>query len=234
VLAACAPKLDLNGLPFGGGGGGGTTGGSGGPDGPTNPLDAPNEERVCLTTDARQLTFCQMTGAANLTVAFDGQMATTSDDGAFTIQLTNTIGEWIVTGTNIVTSQMPFSPSLQIPALSTNTYSDLTNSNGVVLSQGQGSIFVQITQNGGPLVNATVTASPAAQYATFYDGNNPTAWNSRSTGLYGVAWIPGLDAGSATVTVTPGTGMGSAVSVPGIAVGDGANTYVTIDIPPPL
>jgi hypothetical protein len=84
------------------------------------------------------------------------------------------------------------------------------------------------------LAGAVAGSSPAAAFATFYDGTSATQWNEDLTGMYGVAWIPGITAGSATVTVMPpatGSGSGSALTLSAPVVG-GSLTFVTASITP--
>jgi hypothetical protein len=117
--------------------------------------------------------------------------------------------------------------------LSTATYSDLTLGNGAISVPGQGDVFVQITESGSALAGAVVSVSPAPAYATYYDGNSATEWNQNDTGSHGVAWVPGITAGSATITIRPpSTGSGSATSTTlNAAIGDQTLTFVAVAIP---
>ncbi len=234
ALAGCSSKSDN--LPVGTGGGGGGGGGGALPDAPSydsrGPGDSPSaidapliNGRVCLAADPRMLTTCASTGADGLTVRLGSRAATTSADGHFTIDATDagSSAVWRVTGASIVTSIMPFS-DYQIPALATTTYDTLKANNLVSLLPGQGAIMVQLVRNGAGLAGQTAISMPSSTYEAFYDGSSPTGtWPQTSTGSNAVAWLAGLDVGTATVTAgTP------ALTTPQLPVVDGAITFWTI------
>jgi hypothetical protein len=227
-------------LPVTPGGGTGASGGQGSGSDIDAAVDALNTDgaiagRVCLAADARLLETCAASGVDGLTVTLGTGSATTGSDGSFLLfapEASDLV--WSVSGSAIVPSLMPFGPSAIIPALSQTTYQDLTDVNLVPSVTGQGAMFVQVLESGSPLAGAVAGASPAAAYATYYDGNSSTQWNEDLTGMYGVAWIPGITAGSATVTVTPpttGSGSGSAVTLSAPVV-SGTLTFVTASITP--
>jgi hypothetical protein len=233
ALAACGtsvPTLPVN--PGGGGGGGG----GGHLDAAIDSSDGGGGDagmlagRVCLAVDPRQLTQCATTGASGFTVRLGTQSATTGDDGSFTMPTPQGSAlVWHVSGATIVPSVMPAGVIPEIPALSDVTYSELTNSNGVVLAVDQGSMFARIVHAGTPLVGATALASPAAQFDTLYDSTSATAWTPSATGAHGVAWLPGLAAGTAALSVTPSGA--NAVAVATLPVEAGSITFVVADIP---
>jgi hypothetical protein len=229
VLAGCQPGLDHD-VPYNAGGGGGRGAGGAKLDAAVDSAgDGGTAARVCLAGDARQLASCASSGAGGLTVTLGARTATTAADGSFVIVPPTGVASWQVSGAAIVTSQMPFVASTSIPALSTTTFADLAAGNGVLLAPGEGSIFVRVTHGGAPLAGATVTATPPARFAAFYDGTSATQWNQNSTGAFGVAWLTGVAMGTVSITVTP-TG-GGAQSMPGVAVGDGTNTFIPVELP---
>lgn len=231
VGAACTSKPGD--YPYGGGGGGGGGIGSGQHDAAVHDGLAGDAaatiERVCVAADPRQLASCATTGAGGLTVTLGARQATTASDGTFALDPPSGVVTWHVTGAAIVPSVMPFVASRIIPALATTTFADLAASNGVLLSAGQGSVFVQVIHAGAPLAGAVATATPVPQYAPYYDGSTATAWNQNATGAHGVIWLAGVPVGTTNVAVTPAGG--TAHAIPGIPVEDGAITYVALEIP---
>ncbi|HEY5945534.1 MAG TPA: hypothetical protein VIV40_08580, partial [Kofleriaceae bacterium] len=64
-----------------------------------------------------------------------------------------------------------------------------------------GAVIARITR-GGFAVAGAVVASQQADGQIYYDGPSITEWGLDATGAYGVAWVPSMLAGSATLTVT--------------------------------
>ncbi|MEO8554439.1 MAG: hypothetical protein ABI678_30900 [Kofleriaceae bacterium] len=171
-----------------------------------------------------------MTGAAGLTVTLDGAIATTAADGTFAIDPpSGTIIHWEVTGPDLITSIMGFSAARTIPAMKDVDYFGLTSDNGVIPVAGQGDVFVHVVRAGASVPMVGATSTPLAEYPTVYDGGAPTTWTQLGTGAFGMVWIPGLAAGTTTVTLTPQTG--TAKAVPSIPIGDGALTWVSVELP---
>ena len=218
------------------GGGGGTGGSMPGPDAPSPDGSAGDggpgtlAGRVCVMSDARDAASCAATGAAGITVELGSASATTADDGTFTISVPpgNDL-VWVASRSDLETSVMPFGTVASIPALTQDAYLGLEDGNGVLLSPGQGSLFVRVLQAGVPVTGATAAISPPAQYAPFYDGTTATVWRQDATGAYGMVWIPGAPAGSADVTITPPSG--SATTLAGLPVLDGALTFAIAAVP---
>jgi hypothetical protein len=186
------------------------------------------EGRVCVLRDARDLSSCEPSGVSGLEVTLGDQSATTGADGTFLIATpTGTDLVWHVTGTNLVTSVMPFTPTPTIPAISVTGYGTLMLDNGVVLDTEQGSIFARVVSADAPLAGATVSSDPSPAFGPFYDGTDEAAWDQDATGDFGVAWLPGVT-GAATVTVTPPEGATVEATAP---VEAGAITFVTVAVP---
>ena len=77
-----------------------------------------------------------------------------------------------------------------------------------------------------------MTTNPPSANAIYYDSNNPALWNNNgTTGVNGVAWIPGIPIAPSPSreTVTPPAPAVAAIA--NIAVENGAITFVTQDIP---
>ena len=233
VLVACKSSDDDGEFPVQPGGGNGTSG---------TVLDAglavdafdPDAGtqltgRVCLVTDLRALTACATTGAGNITVTLGTRVATTLDDGRFTIMTpASTNLTWRASGAAIVPALMGFGPSTSIPAIGVEDFNDLMNANSVVPQVGDGAIVARIVRNGTPQTGVTAASTPLAQFPTKYDGPTALAWTELATAAAGTAWIPGVPIGPATITATPASGTATDVDV---RVEDQAITYVTIDLP---
>jgi hypothetical protein len=237
LVGACKQAQDADNLPVTPGGGGGGTGGQGGihRDAAIDArhLDGAVTGRACLVADARLLDTCASTGAGGLTVMLGSATALTASDGTFTLvtpQGSDLV--WTASGSAVTTSMMPFGPTPVIPVLSQNTYQDLLDANLVSSGSGQGDVFVQVLGSGAPLAGAVASSTPPAANATLYDGTTATAWNQTATGVDGVAWIPGIAPGTATIKVTPpasgggGGGSGNAVTITA-PVGSQILTFVT-------
>jgi hypothetical protein len=232
LAAGCSKSNDD--FMVGGGGGGG---GGGGVDAhrDSTSLDAPSAidanlftGRVCLTSDPRTLTdssTCPSTGVGGLTVRLGSHATTTADDGTFTI-----VGDpaaqpvWRVTGANIVSSYEPLG-YYYVPALTTAGYDNLLTSNGVTLVQGEGSIVALEFSNGAGATSVTAASTPLSRYNGFYSA--ASGWTQGSTDSHGMAWLPGINVGTATVNSTMPSGTGTImVSVPAVPVFDGGVTFV--------
>jgi hypothetical protein len=199
-------------------------------------LDAPNDGattltgRVCVVLDLRNLTSCQDTGAAGITVQLGSSTGVTLEDGTFAIARPSGSNlTWSVTGADVVPSIMPLGTVHLIPVVPVVVYDVLLDSNGVVVQELQGSVVGRVIQQALPLVGARVTATPPPQYPPFYDrANDPQIWGQLSTGPAGVFWLVGVPVGTSTITVTsPSTTM----AMLGVPVVDGAITFATVEVP---
>lgn len=185
--------------------------------------------RVCVVDDQRDLETCAVTGAGSLIVSLGGRTAVTEDDGRFTISTpggSNLV--WRVSGPGHITTVMPFGAVTKLPAVTVATYNEVMSASGVVLSIGQGSLVARVVQGGQPVVGATATVTPDAQYEPFYDGASAVEWDDDATGTYGLVWIPGAPVGTATVTVMR---AGSSSATQNFLIEDQALTFQTIEIP---
>jgi hypothetical protein len=231
LLVACKTGGGDDEFPVvpGGPGGPGTMQDAAPPDMMSVEAGATIDGRICVVADLRNLNACADSGANGITVTLGGKTATTAADGSFTIDTPSaTQLVWRASGANIVPSVMAFGPSTNIPAVGVQTYSDLLGANSVVLQNNQGSIVAKLLRNGAAVTGATMSTSPIAQYATKYDGPTATAWTELRTAGAGIAWIPGAQLGTNTVTVAPMTGTGATAM---LAVENGAITFATIALP---
>lgn len=213
--------------------------GGGGPPGGVNRTDASVANgdsgvqisgRVCLINDARNPTSCSVTGAGGLTVTLGTRTATTMADGTFTISvMTGTSNVWRVSGTGIVSSATAVIGANVIPALSSQLYTNMLAANNVVPPAGSGTIIAKLTSGGGALTNATATTTPPPSGNVFYDADDAITWDQTATGAFGAVWVPGIAAGTATLTVTNASqGQSQLMNIPVFA---DTITFVFADVP---
>jgi hypothetical protein len=105
----------------------------------------------------------------------------------------------------------------------------LQSDNGVLLSAEQGSVMMRVVQASASLTDAVVTSTPAAQFATLYDGASADEWAAAATGAHGTAWLPGFVAPSVELSVTPPGGSATSAGV--VPVEAGAITFAVAVIP---
>jgi len=234
LLTACGDKETTFDNIVPGGGGGGTTGSR--PDAPTSDgADASTtiSGHVCLLlTNQQTLTSCATTGAGNLTVTLGTATAMTADDGAFTLtRPASTTGlNYLVTGTNLKTSLVPFSSTItSLPAINTADYEAMTVANNTANpGTTSGALFVQIKRGTSIVTGATVESQPAADAVVLYDGTTSATWTTTATSTYGVAWLSSISATSTTLTVTSNSTPTMFANIP---LQNGAITYVFAEIP---
>lgn len=206
ACAACGKDVEMYPISPGGGGGGGTTFVDAAVDAPGGDGGTMITGRVCLISDARNPTACASTGATNLTVMLGTQTAMTAADGAFTItRPTGTNLAWRVSGAGIVASAQPTPSGSTIPALSQAVYETMIAASSAPSGDNTGAIIAKLTQNGVAIQGATAATTPAPLGNVYYDGASIDAWELDSTGSFGVVWVPGLDAGTASMQVGTAT-----------------------------
>lgn len=212
VLAAACGGDDGGGFPIMPGGGG-----SGSSTNPDAAVDDGGDAstmiagRVCLISDARTPTACAATGADGFTVSLDAQQATTAADGSFTLARpsgSNLV--WRVTGTGIEPSAMVYSASAPatIPALTSLVYGDMLAAMQPTVGNTDGAVIARVTRGTSPVSGIVVSTSPLSTSGTYYDGASTIDWNDVATGANGVAWIPGMPAGTATLAFDTGGSNG--------------------------
>jgi hypothetical protein len=199
--------------------------------GPLPDLPPPPPEMLggaaCVLSDLRMLTACTPNAASGLTVAIGTASVTTNSDGSFTIEKPADATEWIVSGTGIVTSHIPFDPkdtTRRLPAMKDTDYNDLLLANGVVQQAGQGSLVVHaVTSTGSAVLGATAAVNGSGAQ-TFYDGSDATVWDTDATGANGIAWLPTSPTGPQTLLVTAQSGTKSFDA----SIVEQAITFVTV------
>ena len=233
VLGACSKTVDdYQVIP-----------GQGGPNGGSNTIgvDAVTDTvpgsqisaRVCLLTDPRDLTSCAPTGAANLTVKLGTVMASTVDDGSFTIATPSGSNlSWSITGAGIEASLVPYSTSLSISAIASDAYTQLRTANGVLFVDQTAAVFAHVVHAGAAVTGVTTTVSPSPTAGViYYDGNSAQVWDQGATSTFGMIWVPEIDltggATAATLTVSSG---GTPTGFPGVPLRNLTLTFVTIEI----
>jgi hypothetical protein len=185
--------------------------------------------RVCLVGDPR-VTTCATTGAGGFLVTLGLNTATTADNGAFQIQGTEaTNAVWTVTGETIVQTVEPFTGQTIIPAVLADSFTQLQNTNGVLFQTGAGDVIVRVVQNSTPVAGATAIASGQDTYQTRYDPASGDLWTTDATGALGIAWLPGVLAGTQTVTVQPPLSA-TQITISNLPIVEGALTFVTADV----
>lgn len=233
VLAAACGGDDGGGFPImPGGGGSGTS---------NNPDAAIDDEgdastaitgRVCLISDARTPTACAATGADGFTVDLATQQATTAADGSFTLARpsgSNLV--WRVSGTGIEPSAMAYSASAPatIPAIPSLVYGDMLAATQPAVGNADGAVIARITRGTSPVADTVVSSAPSSTSGIYYDGASTIDWTDVATGTSGVAWIPGMPAGTATLAFD--TGGSNAVTMATAPVFADTITFVFHTIP---
>lgn len=220
------------------GGGGGVVGGGGGTD--ANLVDSPGTPgylhgKVCVIADARDPLTCSTATAAGYLVTLDGNTATTGSDGAFQIAAPQgATPVWMVTGNDLATSLAKFSISTTIPVIKRDDFIQLENENGVVSTAGYGDVFIHVTHANANVAMVVAVATPTPLYAAQYDGTTSHVWQVTSTGSFGMVWLAQVPTGVgafATVSTSLTPQGGTAKIVNDIPVGDGALTWVTVELP---
>lgn len=253
VLAACStsnhdfparPGGGGGGVVSGGGGSGGTVGDAGVGDGAASDGGVPITARVCLVQDLRTPTsLCEATKAGGLTVTLGAASAsdagtgavvgtaTTGPDGSFAMVAPIGPGfTWHVTGKNLTTSVMAYGTENTIPAMLSELYLGLRETNGMPLSDDQhGAVIVRVVRGVSPVAGLTATVAPLGDSETRYDSKNSAAdWNTTVTQGDGMVWVPDAQLGSVKITLGAMDGTTNPVST---AVESQAIRFVTQAIP---
>jgi hypothetical protein len=134
-----------------------------------------------------------------------------------------------VTNTGFITSLVVAVPGeFVLPTISGSDFNALVNTNTAATDGG--SIFVQATTaTNGPVGGLSGASTPAAELI-LYD-NMGVMWDRNAGGKTkgGSVWFSGITASTANVTVT--LDATHAVTVTGVPVETGANTYVHVVMP---
>lgn len=201
TISGCAGNSDGDDYPMrpggGGIGGGGGSGRDAGVDGPTGD-GAQAIGRVCLISDLRFRTPCAGSlGGATVRVQRGNVMITPNADGTFTLPPSSTVGDrWLVTGTGMVTSVVPFIPNakVELPLVAQTTWDALRTGSNIQPSPGSGALHIlSLKLTGVTKPNVTVTADPAGLSVPFYAGGSANIW-SNMPGAQAASIVPNLTA----------------------------------------
>jgi hypothetical protein len=249
LLAACTGSSNdfppRSGGPTGIGpvttGSGGTIGDGGIGDGNDGDAGVAVSGRICIVRDLRHLTTCDTTSrgdASVVKVSIGGRApaAPPTRTGEFSIIAPlGTDLVWHASGTNFITTAMPFGPDNTIPIVPDVVYRELVNLNHVtVLAEGQGSVFVRAVT--GALAESGVSATTTlvtANVLPLYDADtSATDWREIGpTQSSGVMWFPGVQVTTTTqARITLSRVGGTPVNV-SVNVEDRVITVLTQDVP---
>ena len=118
---------------------------------------------------------------------------------------------------SVMTSPSSSDPSTStsapsIPAIDRVLYEEMLSSTGAAVASGAGAVIVRATRNGTPVADLVAASSPAS--VVYYDGATPTDWELNVTGPNGIAWVPTLPAGTASITFDDGSVTSTAADIP--------------------
>ena len=202
--------------------------------GTRTPTGAPNLifGRVCVLVDARVFATCTTFNLLPMTVKVGASSTTTNPDGTFVLPAPQGSNlAFTVTGPNIVTSTQPFSVNNTIPVVPQDLFGQMLTANGITLTAGSGSVLASVVSRGGvPVSGVTAVSTPSPAFGPFFDGTTPTSWTLNGTGSRGIVWLPGVNAGAASLTLND-VGSSGETTVDGIQVIDGGITFVDAVLP---
>jgi len=219
---------------------GGTTGDGGVSDANDGDAGVAVSGRICIVRDLRHLTTCDtLKGDASVVkVSIGGRApaAPPAKTGEFSIVAPlGTDLVWHASGTNFITTAMPFGPDNTIPIVPDLVYTDLLNQNHVtLLTEGQGSVFVRAVT--GALAESGVSATTTlvtGNVIPLYDADiSSTDWREIGpTQAAGVIWFPGVQVTTTTpARITLSRVGGTPVNV-SVNVEDQVITFLTQDVP---
>ena len=187
--------------------------------------------RVCRLEDLRDRTSCAEVGLGGLVVTLGDEVATTRADGTFTIaRPAGSLLSFGVSGTGVIPTTTPFSPSSSVPAVDADVFARTFTSNGILLPPDTGSIIGTVTRGGLAAVGVTVQSSPISAFGPFFDGETSTTLGVVETGEFGAILIPGLSSGSTSLTFSDQAGSFQTV-VDGVRVEPGGVTILEAALP---
>jgi hypothetical protein len=231
VLAGCTSNGDDGSYPIRPGNIGGVGGGNGSGANDAGPRDGgvATIGRVCLTDDLRYPDRCASTGAGGITVQRGAASVLTAPDGKFDLPPATAIGDWRASRADLVVSAVPYSAgaAVLIPVITSANFALFLTNNGIVLSDGQGSLLVASrSPNGLPKASVQISTSPVGVPGVYYDSPSAQLWSRDPVGTQAVAIAPGLLAGTYNVAGAAPDGTRSLPAVPVVA---NALSYVQLD-----
>lgn len=253
VLVACSSSAnDFPSHPGGGpgvstgGGGGIVDAGIGDAIGDASDAGIPIAGRVCLVQDLRApISGCDALRAGGLTVTLGTTFvsdagtrtvvgkATTAVDGRFT--MVAPIGPgfiWHVTGDGLTTSVMEYGTLNTIPAMLSEVYLALRESNNMLMGDDQhGDVMMRLVRGVAPVAGIVATVTPLADAEVRYDSKDSAIdWNQTATQTQGMVWVPNAQLGTAHVVL--GAADGTGVKTPAdTTVESQSITFVTQVLP---
>jgi len=247
LLASCtASTNDFPTRPGGPGGivtspgPGGTTGDGGVGDASDGDAGVAVSGRICIVRDLRKLTTCDTSvrgdaSVVKVTIGGRSPLAPPAKTGEFSIVAP--LGSdlvWHASGTNFVTTAMPFGPDNTIPIVASADYTDLLNQNQVtILAEGQGSVFVRAVSGAVPASGVSATSNlVTGNVVPRYDADtSATDWRELGpTQADGVMWFPGVQVTTTPAQITLTRNGGTPVKL-SVNVEDQTITFVTQDVP---
>jgi hypothetical protein len=248
LLAACTGSPnDFPARSGGPSGVGPVTGGTGGTTGDGGVSDAIDGDagvavtgRICIVRDLRHLTTCDTTArgdASVVKVTIGGRSPVTPPAKTGEFSIIAPLGTdlvWHASGTNFVTTAMPFGPDNTIPIVVGADYGDLQVQNHLtILAEGQGSVFVRAVR--GAVAETGVSATTnlvTANVAPLYDADTSAIdWREIGpTQSSGVMWFPGVQVTTTPARITLSRVGGTPVNV-SATVEDQVITFLTQDVP---
>jgi hypothetical protein len=178
--------------------------------------------RVCLLTDLVDFSSCVSTGAGGLTVTLAESTAITAADGTFAMTAPRGARTAFgVSGLGAVTTTLPFDPNRidTLPVIDADVWARMLASNAISLPNGTGSILGSVLRDGFPVSGVGVASSPVSAFNPLFDVG--TTLGPGATGARGVFLVPGVTAGTSTLTFSPGETL-----VAGIPVVNGGVTIL--------
>jgi hypothetical protein len=188
--------------------------------------------RICVSDSILSLSSCRTNDLAGFQVALGASTATTDAGGNFRVEIPeNAPPAFTVSGPGAVTTTTPYDPSLaSLPVIDADVYARTMASNGVFASEGTGAIIGNVTRNGQPLQDVTVSSTTGGAFQTFYDVDGTGPLGTNATGARGVFWIPGLISGATGLSFSDGAG--GETTVAGVQVVNGGVTILDSTVLP--
>ena len=189
--------------------------------------------RVCVATDLRGMS-CSTGGAGGFTVSAGTVQAQTAADGTFELTTTDTTGFTVTSATEtggirLVPTSSTFGTSVIVPAIDADVFARTLSSNGILLSEGTGTVIARVTRNGVPLSGVTASSSSASAFGPFFDGSSADVFGLDSTGQFGTVIFPGITAGNVDLSFEHVLG-GQETTVNGVQVRNGGITVLDADL----
>ena len=93
---------------------------------------------------------------------------------------------------------------------------------------GDGAIISRLANGNATVANVAATATPQPDSSVYYDGAAALSWDEDATGAQGIVWIPGIAAGTVSLSLDNGSSQKTVSSIP---VSSDTITYVLTTFP---